>query len=143
VRCIFCDIIAGKSPASIVFQDDLCVVFLDTMPINPGHVLVAPKKHASMLAELSEDAGARMMHLAMRMADALRLCGVRCEGINLQLADGEIAGQTVSHTHLHVIPRFEDDGFGLRFAPSYPTVSPRDDLDTIAASLRHALGSPR
>lgn len=137
--CVFCNIIAGESPASIVFEDDLCVAFLDTMPINPGHVLVTPRVHAASLADLPDDTAARMLQIAMRVAGVLRWSGVHCDGTNLQLADGEVAGQTVDHIHLHVIPRFDGDGFGLKFAPSYPTVSPREDLDRIAASVRQAL----
>ena len=75
----------------------------------------------------------------MRLADALRRSGVRCEGVNLFLADGEAAGQEVFHVHLHVIPRFPGDGFGFRFAPGYFQLPGRDALDQVASAIRHVL----
>ena len=91
--CVFCDILSSKLPSSIVIQDDLCVVFMDIQPVNSGHVLVIPKIHAASLAELDQDTGAHMFRVAQRLAGALRRSGVRCEGVNLFLADGEAAMQ--------------------------------------------------
>ena len=139
--CIFCDILAGKLPASMVHQDEICSVFMDIQPVNPGHVLVIPNDHAAYLADLEEDTGAHLFRIAQRTAAALRVSGVQCEGVNFFLADGEAANQDVFHVHLHVIPRFPEDGFGFRFSPSYFTRPERSELDGIAEDIRNALES--
>jgi histidine triad (HIT) family protein len=135
-ECIFCDIIAGRGPASRVYQDELVTAFMDIQPVNPGHVLVVPNRHATGLADLDEAAGAQMFTVAQRIAGALRQSGVRCEGVNLFLADGVVAGQEVFHIHLHVFPRFAGDGFGLRFGPHYRSRPSRAALEDLAEQLR-------
>ena len=137
--CVFCDILADKRPSSIVFEDDVCCAFMDIQPVNPGHVLVIPRPHAACLAELDRESGAHMFKVAQRVAKALRNSGLRCEGVNIFLADGEAAGQDVSHVHLHVFPRYWGDGFGLRFGPAYGNRPARIELDMIAESIRDAL----
>lgn len=140
--CVFCDILAGKLPSSIVFQDDVCCAFMDIQPVNPGHVLVIPIAHAASLAELDGASGARMFRVGQRIAGALRDSGLRCEGVNFFLADGEAAGQDVFHVHLHVIPRCAGDGFGFRFGPRYGHRPPRGELDAIAGKIHGALTTP-
>jgi histidine triad (HIT) family protein len=137
--CIFCGILAGRVPASVVFRDDACCAFLDIRPVNPGHVLVVPAAHAACLAELDEEAGVHVFKVGQRVAGALRRSGLRCEGVNLYLADGAVAGQEVFHVHLHVIPRYAGDGFGLRFGPKYGHRPAREELDEIAGRIRGAL----
>lgn len=137
--CIFCGILAEKLPASVVFKDDLCWAFMDIRPVNPGHVLIVPTYHAPSLAELDEESGAHMFRMAQRLAQALRNSGLKCEGINLFLADGEAAGQEVFHVHLHVVPRYTGDGLGLRFGPDYGNRPPRAELDEMADKIRRAL----
>jgi histidine triad (HIT) family protein len=137
--CIFCAILAGEQPASIVYRDDVCTGFLDTQPVNPGHVLVVPNVHAASLAELTPETGRQMFRVAQRIAAALRRSTVRCEGVNLFLADGEAAMQSVFHVHLHVLPRYKGDGFGLRFGPSYFKRPERAALDRVAEAIREAL----
>jgi histidine triad (HIT) family protein len=132
--CVFCAIVAGTAPVSRVYTDADVLAFLDIRPVTPGHLLVIPKRHAPLLADLDEATGARMFRVAMRLARTVRASGLRCEGINLFLADGETAGQEVFHTHLHVIPRFADDGF--RIEEDVPAMPPRTELDAIAAQLR-------
>jgi histidine triad (HIT) family protein len=137
--CVFCDIVAGKAPASIVLKDDLCCALMDIQPVNPGHTLVIPTRHASLLAELDEASGAHMFSVAQRIAQALKSSGLRCEGVNLYLADGAAAGQEVCHVHLHVLPRYAGDGFGLRFGPTYGHRPNRAELDDVASRIRQAL----
>ncbi len=137
-NCVFCGIVAGQEPASLVFRDDLVTAFMDIQPVNPGHVLVVPNRHLASLAELDGDTGAHLFGVAQRLAQAVRRSGVRCEGIDLFLADGEAAGQDVFHVHLHVIPRFAGDGFGFRFGPTYTQRPPRSELDRIAQQIRTA-----
>lgn len=138
--CVFCAIAAGEAEASIVHQDERAVVFMDIGPITPGHMLVIPRRHASNLAELSGDDGAEVMRAGMVAAASLRASGVRCEGVNLFLADGEAAGQEVFHVHLHVIGRFRGDGFGFQFPPDYG-VRTRSELDSVAGRLRDSWGA--
>ncbi len=137
--CAFCDILAGKLPSSVVFKDDLCWAFMDTQPVNPGHVLVIPTYHAPSLAELREESGAHMFSIAQRIAGALRDSGLECEGVNLHLADGSAAGQEVFHVHLHVFPRYTGDGFGLRFGSGYGNRPARAELDAVAGKIRGVL----
>ena len=136
--CIFCAIVAGRAPASVVHADERCTAFMDIQPVNAGHVLVVPNRHAVFLADLDPEDGARMFRVAQRIAGALRVSGLRCEAVNLFLADGEAAGQDVFHVHLHVIPRYLGDGFGLRFSPTYGTRPPRAELDRIARQIGDA-----
>ena len=137
--CIFCQIIAGSAPASIVYRDDVCVAFMDIQPVNPGHLLVIPNRHASYMADLMEDEGAQMFRVAHRLVAALRRSGVKCEGVNLWLADGEAAMQEVYHVHLHVFPRYVGDGFGLKFPPAYWQKPERKELNTLAEQIKLAL----
>ena len=137
--CVFCDILAGAVPSSPVYRDEICSAFMDIQPVNPGHLLVIPNQHADSLSELDEDTGAHMFRIAQRIAQAVRDSGVRCQGFNLFLADGEAAGQDVFHVHLHVIPRYRGDGFGFRFGPTYGQRPPRPELDTIAIKIQSAL----
>ena len=137
--CIFCEIVAKRAPASIVFQDDRCCAFMDIQPVNPGHVLIVPVTHVAFLDDLDEETGAYLFTIAQRLSRALRRSGVRCEGVNFFLADGEAAGQEVFHVHLHVFPRFRNDGFGLRMRPDYGVLPARSDLDALAATIHAKL----
>lgn len=138
-NCVFCGILAGRLESSMVYRDAACAAFLTIQPINPGHLLVVPNRHAASLAELEPQTGARMFQAAQLLAAALRGSGVRCDGVNLFLADGEAAMQEVFHVHLHVVPRFKDDGFGLRFPPTYEQVPARSALEQVAAAIREVL----
>lgn len=137
--CVFCRILAGELPASFVLREGRVAAFMDVQPVNPGHMLVIPVRHAETLAELDVDEAAEMMRAAQRVAGALRASGFRCEGVNLFLADGEAAGQEVFHTHVHIFPRWPGDGFGLRFGPDYGNLPPRAALDDAAEAIRAAL----
>lgn len=141
MNCVFCDIILGKQPASIVYQDETCMAFMDIHPVNAGHTLVIPKQHAASLAELDLADAGRLFQVSQQIAEAIRKSGLRCEGINMFLADGEAAGQEIWHVHLHVFPRFRGDGFGLRFHPSYFSKRPaREALDRAAEAIRRQTG---
>lgn len=137
--CVFCQIVKGTTPASVVYTDEKVMAIMDTQPVNPGHVLIIPKTHAAHLSELDEETGAHMFKIAMRVAAALRRSGVKCEGINLFLADGEAAFQYVFHVHLHVIPRFRGDGFEIKVGPNYGSRPNRKELDKIAERIREII----
>ena len=136
--CIFCRIVRRELPASVLAEDEDTMAFMDIRPINPGHFLVVPKAHASRLADLPPGAGGRVFEMARTLAAGLYGSGLRCEGVNLHLADGEVAGQEVFHVHLHVYPRHAGDGVGLRMGPRYGAMPEREELDRLAASIRAA-----
>jgi histidine triad (HIT) family protein len=137
--CVFCYIVKGVSPANIAYSDDKVMAFMDIQPVNPGHVLVIPKAHAANLSELDGKTGEHMFKVALRISEALRRTGLKCEGVNLHLADGKAAFQEVSHVHLHAIPRFRGDGFGLKFGPDYGLRSSKEELDGVARKIRAAM----
>ena len=132
---VFPKILNGDLPASFVYKDEWVTAFMDTQPVTPGHVLVIPNKPASCLAELDPEYGKYMFKTAQQVAAALRASDIPCEAVNLILADGVKAGQTVFYLHLHVIPRFEGDGFGMHFPPNYHERPAREDLDTNAEKI--------
>jgi len=131
--CVFCAIVAREAEASIVYEDEAALAFMDLQPVNPGHVLVVPKEHVPRIAELDEELGAHVFKVAMRLEQAVRASGVRCEGTNMFVADGEAAFQDVFHFHLHVFPRFEGDAFRIQ---ADWKARPREELDAVAAQIR-------
>ncbi|MCU1268151.1 MAG: hypothetical protein JWM21_4469 [Acidobacteria bacterium] len=139
--CIFCKILSGELEASLVYRDELCAAFMDIQPVNPGHLLVVPNRHAAFLADLKDEEGAQMFRVAQRLAAALRQCDLKCEGVNLFLADGEAAMQEVFHVHLHVFPRHDGDGFGLKLPPGYFQRPERTELNEVAEKIREAFAA--
>jgi histidine triad (HIT) family protein len=136
--CIFCRIVHADLERSVVYEDDCVLVIMDIQPVNEGHALVLPKKHAARLAELDRESADRLFPVAVRAAAALRASGFRCEGVNFFLADGEAAGQEVDHVHVHVLPRFHGDPFRVHRVGG-PAASPtRAELDAAASRLREA-----
>ena len=135
--CVFCRIATGSAPTSLVYQDATILAFMDIRPVNPGHLLVIPRRHAAALADLDPAVCARLFSVGIALAAALRGASFRCEGINLFLADGEAAGQEVFHTHLHVIPRFTGDQF--RITADWSRRPKRSELDGSAAAIRAVL----
>ncbi|MEV4052216.1 HIT family protein [Amycolatopsis sp. NPDC049688] len=134
-ECVFCAIASGRAPAAFVHEDDEFVAIVDLRPVTTGHLLVLPRPHHPDLASLPAAAGARMFTIAHELAAAVRRTDLRCEAINLFLADGEAAGQEIPHVHLHVIPRFPGDGFVLS---ADWRVRSREELAEVAAKVRAA-----
>ncbi|MEE8198543.1 MAG: HIT family protein [Thermoplasmata archaeon] len=135
-ECVFCGIVAGGIEGSFVYEDDHVVAFLDINPVNPGHLMVIPRAHTRLLGDMDEETGTQVFRVAQRLAQSLRESGLRCEGINLFLADGEAAFQEVPHLHLHVFPRFKGDAFRIDADGGAPPS--RDELDAAAAAIRDA-----
>ncbi len=135
--CIFCAIVRGDSPASFTHQDDSVVAFMDIQPITHGHMLVMPREHAVLMQDVNETAAMRAFRVARRMASLVRHT-LGASGANLLVMDGEVAFQDVPHFHIHVIPRYPGDGFGLTFPKSYEEPPGRAELETIAAAIRAA-----
>jgi histidine triad (HIT) family protein len=136
-ECVFCQILRGDAPASFVHQDDTVVAFMDIQPITRGHMLVVPREHAVLMSDLNEVAAMRAFRIARTLANVARK-SLGAGGVNLFVADGEVAFQDVPHFHVHVIPRYPNDGFGLTFPPTYNKPPSRAELEAIAATIRSA-----
>jgi len=107
-NCIFCKIIAGEIPSATVYEDDDFKVIMDIFPAAKGHTIILPKKHTANLFELDDDTATKALIVARKVATAMQT-ELNCEGINLLQNNGEIAGQTIFHFHIHLIPRFRGD----------------------------------
>ena len=137
--CVFCQIVAGESPASVFHEDELVLGFMCIGPVTTGHALIVPKKHAAYLADMDEDTGRHLFAVTQRAAAAIRRSGLKCEGVNLFLADGEAAFQEVFHVHMHVFPRYKGDPFKL--VADWSIKPPREELDQVAARIKAAYDS--
>ena len=134
-QCIFCRLVAGDIPSARVFEDELTLAFMDLGQVNPGHVLVASKRHAATLFELTADEAAALMRTAQRIALAVR-AAFDPDGVMLLQANGAVAGQTVGHVHLHVVPRHAGDGIDFSWPRKEPGPAALEDY---AQRLRAAL----
>lgn len=123
----------------MVLRNERRTAFMDVQPVNAGHVLVMPNDHAASPATLPENDGSALFETAREIAAALYRSRLRCEGVNLRLADGEVAGQEVPHVHLHVIPRFEGDGVDFFFGPHLEEKLGQKNLNEIAETIWNAL----
>ena len=136
-QCIFCKLVAGEIPASKVYEDEQTIAFLDLGQLNPGHTLVAVKRHADNLLDLTPDEAAAAMRTAHRVARAV-VKAFNPPGLTLLQCNGKEGDQTVFHFHMHVVPRWGDDGIGL----SWPRKDPaREVLEQYAAQLRDAIAA--
>ncbi len=138
--CEFCKIISGEYKSSKVYEDDSILAFMDIQPVNEGHVLIIPKKHVELIADLDNETSAKMFTVTNKINKALRRSDLKLEGINYFLADGEAGGQEVFHTHLHIYPRFNGDGFGMIYNENYRKILPkRAELNNIAEKIQKLL----
>lgn len=130
--CVFCRIVAGEAPAHRVHEDDLTIAFMDMGQVNPGHVLVAVKSHAETILDITPDQAAAAFRAAQQIARAVD-AAFKPEGLTILQANREAGFQTVSHFHLHVLPRHTDDGVTLTWPAKNP---PADALADYAARIR-------
>ena len=137
--CIFCQIVAGRSPASVFYEDDVALGFMDIGPVTTGHVMIIPKKHMARISDLDEETGRHLFAVSHKTARALYNSGLKCEGVNLFLADVKAAFQEVFHVHLHVFPRYKGDPFKL--VADWSIRPPREELDRMAAQIKKAYGA--
>ena len=108
----FCKIANGEIPAATLYEDENFRVILDLGPASKGHALILPKSHAANIYELSDEMAAKAMILAKKMATAMT-AALKCDGFNIVQNNGECAGQTVFHFHMHLIPRYKGDQVGI------------------------------
>src|SRR5262249_11873572 len=109
MACVFCELLARRIPAAILYEDELAAVFLPRHPLVPGHCLIVPRAHSADLFDISDEDAAAIMCVARRVARALRE-SLGCAGVNLLHASGVAAGQSVAHMHVHIVPRWPEDG---------------------------------
>lgn len=118
-QCIFCRLVAGEIPSAKVYEDDWTIAFMDLGQVTPGHVLVATKRHAVTLFDLSPEEAAAVLQTAQKVARAIQAT-FDPPGLTLLQANGPLGGQTVAHFHLHVVPRHADDGISLGWPRKEP-----------------------
>lgn len=125
--CIFCKIANGEIPSATLYEDEDFRVILDLGPASKGHALILPKTHAANIYELADETAGKAMILAKHMASKLT-DAMGCEGFNIVQNNGEIAGQTVFHFHMHLIPRYKGDKVGLTWTPGKLTDEVKDEI---------------
>lgn len=130
-NCIFCKIANGEIPSKTLYEDESYRVILDLGPATKGHALILPKDHYANLFELPEESAAGVMKLAKKLGAQMKE-NLKADGFNLVQNNGECAGQTVFHFHLHLIPRYEGDGQKIGWKPGKPT---QDELEEIRAQI--------
>lgn len=126
-NCIFCKIAAGEIPSYTIYEDNDFKAFMDISPASKGHTILIPKVHADNLFELDETVASKLLPVAARIAKALK-AELHCEGLNLLQNNGEIAGQTVFHFHMHIIPRYEVDKVVVKWVEDKYEGEPLDQL---------------
>ena len=129
--CIFCKIANGEIPSKTLYEDEDFRVILDLGPATKGHALMLPKNHFANLYELSDETAAKVLPLAKKVATQMTE-KLGCDGFNLVQNNGETAGQTVFHFHLHMIPRYENDGQKIGWIPGSPS---QEELEEIKNTI--------
>ncbi len=134
-NCIFCKIANGEIPSETIYEDETFRVILDLGPASKGHALILPKHHYKDVCELDENVGAKVLPLAAKIGKAMKL-GLGCSGFNIVQNNGEKAGQTVFHFHVHLIPRYKDGPVMVSWEPG--KASP-EELAQAGAAIKSAL----
>ncbi len=119
-QCIFCKLANGDIPTNTIYEDADFRIFLDASPATRGHALILPKEHYANLFELPEELAGKAIILAKKMAAVMKE-RFDCDGVNIVQNNGEAAGQTVFHFHMHIIPRYADDGQIIGWKPTSPS----------------------
>ena len=126
-ECIFCRIANGEIPSATLYEDDDFRVILDLGPASKGHALILPKSHAANIYELPDELAGKAMVLAKKMAGRMTEA-LECDGFNIVQNNGEVAGQTDFHFHMHLIPRYEGDQVNVTWKPGTLTDEVRDEI---------------
>ncbi|MDO8183561.1 MAG: HIT family protein [bacterium] len=136
-NCLFCKIVAGEIPADKVFEDEDFIGIVDIKPVNLGHILLVPKVHSRNLLDMSEEllqkAGPHLQTLATAVKTA-----TQADGINIHMNNEPAGGQLIFHTHFHIIPRFEGDGFEHWHGKTVPTP---EELTSIGENIKHRMSN--
>ena len=126
-NCIFCKIANGEIPSATLYEDEDFRVILDLSPASKGHALILPKGHAANLFELPDDTAAKALVLAKKIGARLK-DGLHADGFNVVQNNGEAAGQTVFHFHMHLSPRYQDDTVDVKWKPGTLTDSDKEEI---------------
>ena len=129
--CIFCKLANGKIPTNSIYEDEDFNVIMDLSPASRGHAIILPKNHAANLFELGEEDASKIMLVAKKCANAMKKT-LNFDGFNVLQNNGETAGQTVFHLHVHLIPRYKHDGVTIKFAEHNET----EDVSKVAEEIR-------
>ncbi len=132
--CLFCRIIAKEIPTDILYEDDATLAFLDIRPINPGHMLVVPKEHHANIYDIPADVFARVMETARMLTPKVK-AAVGAEGVNIGINNDRVAGQVIFHLHVHIMPRFANDGHRHWHGEGYKEGEALAVADKIRATL--------
>lgn len=130
--CIFCKIANGEIPSTTIYENDEFRVFFDIAPASKGHCLIVPKQHFDDIFDMDEETAGRLFSLAAVIAKSLKK-ELHCEGMNIVQNNGSIAGQTVFHFHLHLIPRYTGDTVNVGWKPGQADV---EELKALATEIR-------
>lgn len=147
-QCIFCQISNKTLPASVVYEDDLCMAFMDIFPVKAGHVLIIPKIHGGCLHELEENTRAHLFSVANDILQAQRAAGIVIDGANFLVNDGKAANQHVPHVHIHIVPRDKGDllkviwTFLTRMLNFFGKDKKKAELDALTLRIRAHLNHP-
>ena len=126
-NCIFCKIAAGEIPSETVYEDEQFRAILDLGPASAGHTLILPKAHFKDVTEISDEYAANVLKVAAKLGKAMKK-GLGCEGFNLVQNNGEAAGQTVFHFHMHIIPRYKNDTVNVTWKQNEADASVIEDI---------------
>lgn len=126
-NCIFCKIANGEIPSATLYEDEDFRVILDLSPASKGHALILPKEHYANLYELPDEVAAKVLSVAKNMITKMTKA-LGCDGYNIVQNNGEAAGQTVFHFHMHLIPRYKDDQVGLGWKMGSLTDEDKEDI---------------
>lgn len=127
--CIFCKLANGVIPSRSIYEDEDFKVILDAAPATRGHALILPKEHADNLFQLPEKTAGKVLILAKKVATSMKE-NLGCQGLNIVQNNGEVAGQTVLHFHMHLIPRYTDDGQNILWDPQHYTDAVMDEIQS-------------
>lgn len=133
-NCIFCKIAAGEIPSNSIYEDEDFKVILDINPASKGHAVILPKNHAANIFELSDEDAEKIFKVAKKCSAAMMEV-LHCDGINILQNNGEAAGQTVFHLHVHLIPRYNKDGIQINWKPG----TPQEDATKLAQQIKEAI----
>ena len=133
--CIFCKIIAGDIHSATIYENDEFKVILDRFPSGEGHALILPKNHVANIFEIDPEQAGRLFSLAAKLAKAMKEV-LGFEHMNILQNNGTVAGQTVFHFHLHLIPRWEGDGINIGWTPTEPT---DEEIAAVKAKLENLI----
>ena len=128
--CIFCKLACGDIPTSTLYEDERFRVILDAGPATKGHALILPKDHYANIFEIDEETLRDLIVLGKKLATVMKE-RLGCDGVNLVQNNGEVAGQTVFHFHLHVIPRYKDDGQRIGWVPKEADPAVQEELTSL------------